>query len=189
MKKGYKSLLSAVLAVIMIFAACVPAFAASESTSRAKKNEGIAITMTKRANAFHQKGEKIEVAATVTNTSNEAKDIEVKVVATAFAPILTIDGKVNPSHKVLFKNVKPGESKTVTAKVLADRVELPIYSLDGAYALALGKITSMLCEVYDIFAANTVMTTFGYSASMASVIFIANDVTPEIETETTPVVA
>ena len=182
MRQGYKSLLSAVLAVVMIFAACVPAFAAADTTARANKNEGITIQITKRANAFYQVGDIVDAAATVTNNSAEARDIEVKVCATSFAPIVAINDKTDLDHKVVFKDVKPGDSRTVTVKALAKRVELS-GGLEHLYSFTLGKLTVMLCEVYDTFAANTVLTSFGYRATMASVIFIANDVTPEPQTE------
>ena len=187
MKKGYKSLVSAVLAVIMIFAACVPAFAASESNARANKNEGIKVRVLTQLQDYYAEGSVIEISASFKNNSDKARDIELKVSSTAFMKLESINGNKKFSKTIVFKNVKPGEEKVVTVKGVAKRtMKLDSYYLDTNYSLFLGKYTVWLYRINALVKNNVATAHFLFGDSAAAVMFTANDVTPEPETETQP---
>ena len=179
MRKGYKRLLSFALAVIMLMAVCVPAFAtAREKAEVYSSNEFITSISTSLKGKTFKDGDVVTITAAVKNCSTAPRDIQVKVRTSAFAKILTINGERDFDRNVTFKDVQPEESKSVTVEFRVHRIKTGLGIIDNPINTMLGDLTMVLFGFVDTLSLSLVTKSVRFDEdSYASICFSANDVT------------
>lgn len=180
MKKGYKSLVSLCLAVIMLLAVCVPAFASVQEKAEVySSNEFITSIETSFKGKTFKDGDIVTITAKVKNCATAPRDIMVKVRTSAFARILTINGEKNWNRNVTFKDVQPDESKYITVEFRVHRIKTGLGLFDNPLNTMLGDVTMVLFGFVDTLSLNLVTSSIRFDEdSYASICFNAKDVTP-----------